>query len=170
MRPATPADLDELLAVQAEAWQAAFVPILPPDFEVPPADAFRERMAETLASSAVRTALEVHDGAARGWISFGANRDPDAVATVGEVRALFVRPGSWGKGVGAALLGHALHELAGLGYQEATLWSFADNGRANAFYERHGFRRDGGEQRRSIFRGGLEVRYRRPFGPPGYTF
>jgi GNAT superfamily N-acetyltransferase len=150
-----------VLHVQHEAWREAFVPILPPGFMLPSPEAFRGQMAEGLGSSRFHTVVATVDGAVRGWISFGENRDADATAGMGEVRALFVHPASWRIGLGSALLSHALAELREMGYEKATVWSFADNARANAFYEGHGFERDGAEQRRPIFSGGLEVRYRR---------
>ena len=55
----------------------------------------------------------------------------------------------------------ALDDLRERGYAEATVWSFADNERANAFYERHGFTRDGGERTEEVWAHILEVRYRR---------
>ena len=48
-----------------------------------------------------------------------------------------------------------------MGHGEVTVWSFAANERANAFYERHGFRRDGAEKREEVWADLLEVRYRR---------
>ena len=81
-----------------------------------------------------------------------------------EVRSLFVHPKRWRRGVGTELMEQALEELAALGFDEATLWSFDLNDRANAFYERHGFRRDGAGQRRDFSAGALEVRYRRALG------
>jgi RimJ/RimL family protein N-acetyltransferase len=57
-------------------------------------------------------------------------------------------------------MGAALASLRELGYTEATLWSFDANARANAFYEHHGFRRDGAEKREGLWAGLLEVRYR----------
>ncbi len=54
----------------------------------------------------------------------------------------------------------ALEWLAQRGYAEAILWSFDANARANGFYERHGFRRDGGGKREPQWGDVLEVRYR----------
>jgi RimJ/RimL family protein N-acetyltransferase len=47
-----------------------------------------------------------------------------------------------------------------MGFRQATLWSFADNERANGFYEALGFTRDGTERREQVWAGILEVRYR----------
>jgi GNAT superfamily N-acetyltransferase len=84
---------------------------------------------------------------------------------MGEVRTFFVLPSAWRRGVGSALMGAALGTLPELGYQAASVWSFADNDRANAFYESHGFARDGAERREEIWDGILEVRLRRSLVP-----
>jgi GNAT superfamily N-acetyltransferase len=96
-----------------------------------------------------------------GHTTFGTSRDPDAAPEVGEVRSLFVRPSAWRAGVGRALMGAALEGLSELGFAHATVWSFAANERANAFYEAHGFVRDGTERREEVWADILEVRYRR---------
>jgi GNAT superfamily N-acetyltransferase len=95
-----------------------------------------------------------------GFTTIGKNRDDDVAPDVGEIRTFFVRPTAWRRGVGSALMGAALASLRELGYTEATLWSFDANARANAFYEHHGFRRDGAEKREGLWAGLLEVRYR----------
>jgi GNAT superfamily N-acetyltransferase len=96
-----------------------------------------------------------------GFITFGSSRDAGARAETGEIRSLFVAPAFWRSGVGSALLGRALEELPSMGHREATVWSFAANERANAFYESHRFARDGAERREEVWADLLEVRYRR---------
>ena len=77
------------------------------------------------------------------------------------MRTLFVVPSRWRAGVGRALLSSGLDELRTLGYSEATVWSFADNARANALYEANGFERDGAERTEEAWAHILEIRYRR---------
>jgi GNAT superfamily N-acetyltransferase len=101
------------------------------------------------------------DGELLGYIACGSSRDPDAPAQAGEVRTLFVAPGRWRSGVGRALLAAGVDELRARGHSEATLWSFADNKRANAFYEANGFARDGAERTEEAWGHIPEVRYRR---------
>jgi len=101
------------------------------------------------------------DGELVGFIACGANRDEDAAPEAGEVRTLFVVYSHWRAGVGRALLAAGLDELRRLGYSEATVWSFADNARANEFYEANGFVRDGAERTEAAWAHILEVRYRR---------
>jgi GNAT superfamily N-acetyltransferase len=96
-----------------------------------------------------------------GYTACGESRDPDAAPEVGELRTMFVSSARWRGGVGTALLAAALDELRRRGYAEATLWSFADNTRANAFYEANGFRQDGAERTEERWAHIPEVRYRR---------
>jgi ribosomal protein S18 acetylase RimI-like enzyme len=150
-----------MVELQLDSWREGFVPILSPEFELPDKDGFVPRLAEALSAEGVSSTLADVDGALAGWITYGANRDPDAGPRTAEIRSLFVHPDHWRSGVGTALMAHALRELAAAGYEEATLWSFDVNDRANGFYERQGFRRDGAGQRREFSAGALEVRYRR---------
>jgi GNAT superfamily N-acetyltransferase len=161
LRPSTGADVEAMVELQLEAWRDGFVPILSPEFEMPDAEGFAPRLAEALAVPGVSSTLALEGDWTVGWITYGANRDPDAGPRTGEVRSLFVHPRRWRSGVGTALIESALAHLAEAGYEEATLWSFEVNDRANAFYERQGFGRDGAGQRREFSAGALEVRYRR---------
>jgi GNAT superfamily N-acetyltransferase len=100
------------------------------------------------------------EGELGAYAAFGPSRDPDAGKRVGEVWTLFVRPSAWRTGLGRILAEYALGELATADFREATVWSFADNDRANAFYQAMGFARDGTERRQEAWGQALEVRYR----------
>ena len=114
-----------------------------------------------LADPRVRILVADHDGELLGHTTFGTSRDEDVDPDVGEVRSLFVSPVAWRRGVGRGLMAGALIGLPELGFAEATVWSFDANGRANAFYEAHGFVRDGAEVREAVWADILQVRYRR---------
>jgi GNAT superfamily N-acetyltransferase len=101
------------------------------------------------------------DGELLGFSACGESRDEDAAPSVGEVRSFFVAAGHWGQGVGRTLMPPVLDALRERGCTEATVWSFAANERANAFYETHGFTRDGKERTEAVWADLLEVRYRR---------
>jgi GNAT superfamily N-acetyltransferase len=150
-----------MVDLQLESWREGFVPILPSGFRLPDADSFTPRLAEALRGQGVSSTLAFQGRSLVGWVTYGVNRDTDSKSDEGELRSIFVHPAAWRSGVGSALLEHALEELSGQGYRAATLWSFADNDRANGFYARHGFVRDGAQQRREFSAGALEVRYRR---------
>jgi GNAT superfamily N-acetyltransferase len=81
---------------------------------------------------------------------------------VGELLAIYLDPAVWGLGIGRRLQSVALQRLREDGYTEATLWVLAGNTDSRAFYERTGWRADGGT---SEFEAGAEVldeaRYRR---------
>jgi GNAT superfamily N-acetyltransferase len=106
--------------------------------------------------------LLVEDGGELlGFTTCGESRDADADDSTGEVRTLFVAPSAWRHGVGRALMAAGLDDLRAGGYSEATVWSFAANERANAFYERQGFTHDGAERAEEVWAHLPEVRYRR---------
>ena len=96
-----------------------------------------------------------------GFATSGESRDEDADPSVGEVRSFFVAAGRWGQGVGRELMAAALHALRERGYTETTVWSFAANERANVFYERTGFARDGAEKTEAAWAHLTEIRFRR---------
>jgi GNAT superfamily N-acetyltransferase len=106
--------------------------------------------------------LAEEDGELLGFTACGESRDADARPSDGEVRAFFVAPGHWRRGVGRALMDAALDDLRERRKEEATVWSFAANDRANAFYEARGFTRDGAERFEDVWAEIAEVRYRRP--------
>jgi len=105
--------------------------------------------------------LAEEDGELLGFTACGESRDPDVSAAVGEVRTMFVASSGWGRGVGTALMAAALDDLRARGRSEATVWSFADNERANRFYQSRGFSPDGTERTEEVWANLREVRYRR---------
>lgn len=79
----------------------------------------------------------------------------------GHLWMLFVRPPWWGTGLAARLHALALAEAIARGYAEMQLYTPAGQARARAFYEREGWRVDGGAFPEPLL--DLElVRYRRP--------
>jgi GNAT superfamily N-acetyltransferase len=125
----------------------------------PPLDPARWH--ELHADPAVSMLMAEDENGMLGFTMPGESRDPDAGHEVGEVRTMFAVPAAWGRGVGRALMTAALDDLRERGYSEATVWSFSDNERANRFYERHGFARDGAERTEEAWAHIREVRYRR---------
>jgi ribosomal protein S18 acetylase RimI-like enzyme len=110
---------------------------------------------------AVSLLMAEEDGELLGFSACGESRDEDAAPSVGELRSFFVAAGHWRRGVGRALMAAALESLRERGCAEVTAWSLAANDRANAFYEKHGFTRDGAERTEAEWADLLEVRYRR---------
>lgn len=75
-----------------------------------------------------------------GFTRFG--EDPEDTRR-GQVYSLYVNPGHARRGIGRALLQHALADLAGHGRRVVTLWAFEANEPTLAFYARQGFAPDG---------------------------
>jgi GNAT superfamily N-acetyltransferase len=72
--------------------------------------------------------------------------EPDEPDDVAGIPALYARPNAFGRGAGPALMDAAIEAIRERGYREAILWMLEDNRRAEAFYERGGWRRDGGRR------------------------
>jgi len=142
-----------------ESARAAFTEILPPGHEFPAPEP--ERWYALIEDPAVAVLLAEEGGELLGFSTSGDSREDDADTSVGEIRGLFVSAAHWGHGIGRALMAAALESLRERGYTEASVWSFAANGRANGFYERAGFKRDGAEKTEEVWAHLLEVRYRR---------
>ena len=159
VRPAVPADEPGWTRLWDESARAAFAPLLPQGHVFPEADA--ERWHANYAGPGVTVLVAEDDGELLGFTGCGESRDPDAGSEAGEINTFYVAAGRWGRGVGRALMEAALDDLEARGYAEATVWSFADNDRANAFYESHGFTRDGAERREEQWADIPEIRYRR---------
>jgi ribosomal protein S18 acetylase RimI-like enzyme len=107
------------------------------------------------------------DGAFTGYCFVAAPaRDSDVGPQVAELVAIYVDPDQWRAGAGTALMDAAAERLAGMPYSEVVLWTFKENDRAIAFYERHGWRADGAEKIHARS-GARAVRYRRTAGDAG---
>lgn len=103
--------------------------------------------------------VAIEDGEVVGFTYLGPDEEPGT----GILQAIHVAPEAQGRGVGAALMAHALERLAAGGWHRAVLWVLADNAHARGFYERGGWAPDG--VRREDFIGPArvhQVRYARP--------
>lgn len=77
---------------------------------------------------------------------------------IARIEALLTIPETWGKGAGAALVEQALTFARVAGCTSISVWPFAENHRAQRFYEKHGFRPTGKERTGDT----LELEYFRP--------
>jgi ribosomal protein S18 acetylase RimI-like enzyme len=161
IRTATLADAAGVARVHVESWRVAYRGIMP-DAKIAQMDL------------ATRTALWAERIAVREWPVFlvedrgqvvafchiipSPDADDDA-KKAGHVTSIHVLPHLRSRGHGRALLNEAFAEFRRRGYTEATLWVLEGNASARRFYERLGFRTDGG---RKAYPGTEvpEVRYR----------
>jgi ribosomal protein S18 acetylase RimI-like enzyme len=159
IRPAAADDLDSVGRTFLACWHESYADLLPPDVR----EMYTVDSAVELWRRAPLKDLVVADVLGRGVhgvTRFGADRvDP----TQGHVSSLYVHPDSQSLGLGRALLGAAVDRLREAGHAEATLWVFADNSSARAFYDRQGWAPDGGTRTEPAYRL-PEVRLRRALG------
>jgi ribosomal protein S18 acetylase RimI-like enzyme len=161
VRAATPDDADAIVEASVRAWEEGFRGIVPAEIDPRQAwdrDLVRERLTE--AEGKTGHAVGELDGRVMGYVVFGASRDRDAPRRTGEIWALYVHPEAWRRGLGRALVDHALGELRERRFRGATLWTLAGSPSARAFYEACGLAPTGASQRREALGNALEVRYR----------
>lgn len=168
IRPAVPADAAAVGRIHVESWNVAYRGIVP-DAEIAKMDL------------ATRTTFWAERIAVREWPVYVIDEADESVAfcqmvpsrdlgddpaRVGHITSLHVLPHLRGKGHGRALVDHVLAEFRRRGFAEVTLWVLEENTSARGFYDRLGFRADGG-QRTGSGTAVQEMRYRiRLSNPP----
>jgi GNAT superfamily N-acetyltransferase len=150
VRAVTPADVRAVTRLQVDSWRAAYAGIIPAGYLAAMSAAEREqRHLARVTDPEPRAAylLAERDERVVGMANVGPARDDDLdPSATGEIRAMYADPAAWSTGVGAALMRAALDHLGAGGFTAVTLWVLEDNERARRFYERWGFRADGGRQ------------------------
>ena len=165
------ADLDDaegIAAVHIASWQAAYRGLLPKEtLDGLRLDQRTEQWRIWLAPEGERaeTLIAERDGAIAGFATLAMpSRDRDEPEGVGEIPALYLDPEARRSGIGSRLVEEALAEMRERGYREALLWMLEGNDPANAFYERTGWRRDGGRRHSQYYPDApelAELRFRR---------
>jgi ribosomal protein S18 acetylase RimI-like enzyme len=165
IRPATAHDVRAIAEINVAAWRTAYRGLVgDEELSRMSVDERERRWTEILTGNESRTFVAELGGPVAGYCSiFEPTRDEDGSPETAEIAALDVSPDRWRAGIGSALLEHALAELDGH-WKDMTLWVFAANGPARAFYARHGFE-DAGEPV-DDYSGQPVVRLRRRLGQP----
>jgi ribosomal protein S18 acetylase RimI-like enzyme len=165
IRSAAPVDARAIATIHVEAWRAAYRGIVPDEYlDSHSIDERASAWRRNLVAADTSTWVAQESDAIVGWISVGPGRDTDAGTSVGEIWAVYVAPGCWGKGVGRSLCVQAEQHLRTEGFIAVSLWVLKDNERAVKFYQSNGFVLDIGATK-EIERGGKtlsEVRFRKP--------
>jgi GNAT superfamily N-acetyltransferase len=149
VRPAVPADVPAIGAVQARAWRSAYARLLPPDvLEALAPEALAEAWRSAVASPPSPGHRVLVGCAGPTVVAFAAS-DPD-----GEVVALLVDPLHQRRGHGSRLLNAVadLHREAG--GTRLTAWSPVDDAARLAFLTSAGFGPDGARRRLELPGGG----------------
>src|SRR5437773_3737253 len=135
VRPARAPDAREIARVWVESWQTAYAHVFPAEFLAGLSVDERAALAERLLAERSETLFVAEvEGRVVGFASGGPSRDDDPEAAPGEVYAVYVEPGAWGRGAGRVLLERLEEALRGSGFDEATLWVLEANPRARRFY------------------------------------
>ena len=150
VREATPEDTEAIVSVTEAGWREGYREIVDrTKLGELPADRWRHEVGVGLrrpVGDAFTYVAEV-DGAFAGYCFVAApGRDADLGPEVAEVVAMYVDPSQWRRGIGAALMSESIKRLQRLPYDEAVLWTFRENARAIAFYERFAWQADGAEK------------------------
>lgn len=164
IRKAKLEDAHSIAVIHVESWRAAYRGLLPQkildDLSVERREEFwRETLVDPKTEE--RVWLAEADGSVVGFAFTGMNRDEEMRdERTPELFAIYLAPGTWGRGVGRALQLQALDDLAERGFDTVVLWVLESNERTIRFYEVSGWKPDGARE----FLDGLDahkVRYRR---------
>jgi ribosomal protein S18 acetylase RimI-like enzyme len=159
---ATTADAAALRDLHVLTWAHTNAPLVPQEFQAHRLSQHRVRdWRELIAAQAAQGGgvLVARSGPELvGFCQYGPSPDEeDRGVAVGHIHRLYIHPGAQGRGVGRALLEHAVNRLSSTGARDLTLWVLENDPRARGFYERLGWRPDGTRR----FDGVWDVRYRR---------
>ena len=143
VRPAAPDDADGIAEVHIRTWQETYADLLPAAYLAGLDVAARaEQWRGSLASASAAPPFVALDGdRIVGFALSGPARDEDPPRDF-QLYAINMVASAHGTGAGQALFD------AAVGDSPAYLWAADDNPRAEAFYRRNGFARDGGVERR----------------------
>jgi ribosomal protein S18 acetylase RimI-like enzyme len=153
VRPAGPADAEDVVRVQVGGWHTAYAGIMPDgvlaslDRQRPQRIARTRERLSTTGAHPFSTVVATEDDHVIGFATYGPYRLEHEVGsvddTVGEVLAIYVDKAYQGRGAGRVLLDTAVAALRGRGVREVRLWVLEENAPARRFYERYGFAADG---------------------------
>lgn len=183
LRPAHPADALPVAEVHVRSWQAGYRGLLPETYlqSLQAADRarrydFARTVDDPIGDSFGANAPPSHrpftlvaeiDERIAGFATMTLEGVPSAAsapvaqptAVAGLLRALYVDPAHWNRGVGAALIQASRRWMSDQGCVTASLWMLAGNARAERFYQRDGWQSDGTERTDRLW--GADVTQRR---------
>jgi L-amino acid N-acyltransferase YncA len=142
IRRATPADVDSIARVHAQAWRESYSALMPQGaIDARSVETRANQWRGTLAGPDGPTFVYVaeQDGAICGFGSAGKIRWT-GLSTGSEVSALYLLDAVKPRGIGRAIFGRLLGELAARGFTSTGLWVLTQNAPARRFYEALGGR------------------------------
>ena len=144
IRLAHPDDALAVAQIHVRSWQVGYRDLLPTDYlQGLRADERAARYDLGNRDPSRPVTLVAVDGDAICGFATVARSDAPAC---GELAALYVLPERWRSGVGLKLVAAARQQLLAFGHREAVLWMLSGNSRAEMFYVRDGWVKDGGQR------------------------
>lgn len=149
IRRATPADAEAVGRIHVESWNVAYRGLMPDEVIAKTDLAYRTKFwAERIADPDWPVFVIDKGGESVAFCQMVPSKDSDQDPTrVGQITSLHVLPHLRGRGHGRALVDHVIAEFRRRGFAELTLWVLEENRDARRFYEKYGFRQDGGTRR-----------------------
>ena len=134
-------DAEALERIRVRGWQVGYRHIFPPEkLDAMPIEWARWEESLERPNPGYACLVAEDERGVVGFATIGPSHDPEN--RFGELHGLYVHPDFWGEGAGRALLTRAEIELAQT-WDDAVLWTLADNPRTRRFYEAAGWRFDG---------------------------
>ena len=160
VRFAVPDDSGAIAAVHVDAWRACYAGIVPaPVLDGLSTSERAERWRRSIVADPRGVLLYRDDDGTAGWVALGPCRDQPPCGE-GEIFAIYIKPGSWRRGIGTALMDAAEEELRTRGFRRFCLWVLESNELARRFYSKLGYRPDGKTKAVTFGEAALtEVRY-----------
>jgi len=159
IRPPRQEDLSRLAEIHIAGWRYAYRGVVS-DHELFVARTVEKGLVfwRRVVEETPERVLVYDDGIVRGFAFHWGCRDDDA-PTAHEVGALYAEPAFVRTGVGSALIAAAEDVARGAGKVEMKLWVLEANATGRAFYEKNGYRPDGGVKIIEEWNGARELRY-----------
>ena len=137
----TEAEIDGKAFVHCRAWKEAYDGLLDASFLAGRTVEFSRQRARKAFADGILTLIAVDGERVVGFVGYGPASGEEGT---GEIFALYVLEEYQRRGIGYALMREALSRLEGC--RVVVLWALKENDKAIRFYERVGFRPDGGEK------------------------
>lgn len=136
IRKAETADKSALGRIYCEAWKEAYKDLLPKEYLAN----LNEELCTPKTNNLQNYFVAETENIVAGLINYGVSRD-NANEKTGKIRAIYILPQFWRKGLGKTFFRTAQGEMKKQGYTSAYLWVLEQNERAVKFYEKMQMRR-----------------------------
>lgn len=144
VRFATEHDANAIAYIHVASWQAAYHGFIPDIFLDSLSIENRQRKWLYFLSQGEKILVIENEKEVIGFADIGISRDLDTDTKIcGEIRAIYLHPKYWHKGLGTKLCDAVFIELKKMHYTEVIVWSLEGNIQARKFYESMGFSNTG---------------------------